>query len=151
MPMKNLESLASFCTTSILDIPEGLFAVRDVDLIAAHEDSSIFFKDLESDLTNIEFHTQGPCIVYIQSGKELITTSQNDSLAVSAGELIFLPKGLNLYSDYFHAGEGLNAYLVFLGRDVLTRFFSTDIAPPTAKPSEEAIFKMDASEATCSP
>ena len=144
--MNNQDSLSKFCATNILNIPQGLLGMRDIKPLAVHDDSSIFFKDLEADLINIEFHTQAPCIVYIQTGKEVITTCRNDSIEVGPGEVIFLPKGLNLYSDYIHEDKGLNAYLLFFGQDVLTRFLSTEVTPPTLELNEEAISKIDSSE-----
>lgn len=145
--MNNPTSLAKFCSTNILDIPKGLLGIRDIKTLAAHEESSVFYKDLEADLVNIEFYTGAPCIVYIERGKEVITTSRDDSLEIGPNELIFLPKGLNLYSDYLHEGDGLNAFLLLFGQDVITRFLSTGLSPSTLISNEEAIIKIEASQA----
>jgi AraC-like DNA-binding protein len=134
--------LAIHCEDNVLDIPNGLFNMRDVKPMLFNDRSSIFYKDLERDLINIEFHTQAPCIVYIKTGKEVITTCNNESFEIGPGEVIFLPKGLNLYSDYIHEEKGLNAYLLFFGPDVISRFLSTKPIPSFSISSEEAIFKM---------
>jgi AraC-like DNA-binding protein len=134
-------TLAQYCENNILDIPQALFEMRDVKPMLFNDESSIFYKDLEKDLVNIEFHTGVPCIVYIKTGKEVITTCRNESFEVGPGEVIFLPKGLNLYSDYVHEGNGLNAYLLFFGPDVLSRFLSAGSAPSLPIANEEAIFK----------
>ena len=139
--------LAQYCENNILEIPKGLFGMRDVKALLFNKDSSILYKDLEADLVNIEFHTQLPCIVYIKAGKEVITTSRNESFEVGPGEMIYLPKGLNLYSDYIHKGSGLNAFLLFIGSDILTKFLATGYTPQTMILNEDAIFKMDADHA----
>lgn len=136
-------SLAHYCETNILDIPEALFEMRDVMPMLFNDESSIFYKDLERDLVNIEFHTQVPCFIYISAGREVITTSHNESFEVGPGEAIFLPKGLNLFSDYIHAEGRLNAYLVFFGVDVLRRFLSAEPVPSPSITNEEAIHKLE--------
>ncbi|MCU7943816.1 MAG: AraC family transcriptional regulator [Candidatus Thiodiazotropha sp. (ex Cardiolucina cf. quadrata)] len=135
--------LAQYCEDNILDIPKALFEMRDVQPLLFSDESSIFYKNLERNLINIEFHTTLPCIVYIKNGKEVITTCHDESFEVGPGEAIFLPIGLNLYSDYIHEGNGLNAYLLFFGTDVLTRFLSTGLTPTLSISNEEAIYKME--------
>jgi AraC-like DNA-binding protein len=140
--MRKQKILAQYCIDNILDIPKGLIDMRDVKPLLLSEDSAIFYKDLEKDLTNIEFYTSLPCVVYNTSGKEIITTSQNRSFEVGQGEAILLPKGLNLYSDYIHEGDGLRAYLLFFGHDVISRFLSTGPAPSSTISNEDAILKL---------
>lgn len=135
--------LAKSCQDNILDIPNGLYGMDDVKPLLFSNHSSIFYKDLEMDLVNVEFYTRAPCIVYIKTGKEIITTCHNEAYEVAAGEMIFLPKGLVLHSDYIHEGEGLSAYLLFLGPGVLSEFLSTGFAQPSVVSNEEAIFKIE--------
>jgi AraC-like DNA-binding protein len=140
-------NLAHYCEQNVLNIPKALFGLGDVSPILFHEESSIFYKDLKKDLINIEFHTSAPCLVYIESGREVITTCHNDSYELHPGEAILLPQGLNLHSDYTHEGKGLKAYLVFFGADVLTRFLTADsisVSPPT---NEQAILNFPAGSA----
>ncbi len=134
--------LAKYCKSNTLDIPNALFSMQDVKPMLFDEESSIFFKDLEEDLVNVEFHTSAPCIVYIKSGREVITTCNNDSFEVGPGEAILLPKGLNLYSDYTYEGRGLNAYLLFFGADVLSGFLTNEARIATPLSNEQAILRM---------
>jgi AraC-like DNA-binding protein len=145
--MSRQENLADYCQQNILNIPQDLFGVRDVKPMLHGEESSIFYKDLESSLTNVEFHTSVPCIIYIKSGQEIITTSQDEILKIQAGEAILLPKGLNLFSDYIYKGTGLIGYLLFLGQDVLSDFVSTQTTPNTAITNDDAIYKISANHA----
>jgi AraC family transcriptional regulator, exoenzyme S synthesis regulatory protein ExsA len=141
--MYQQRTLAQYCENNILDIPKALFEMRDVIPMLFNDGSSIFYKDLERDLVNIEFHTRVPCVVYIQTGKEIITTCHNESFEVGPGEAIFLPKGLNLYSDYIHEENGLTAYLVFFGSEVLSRFLSAGPTPSLSITNEQAIHKIE--------
>jgi AraC-like DNA-binding protein len=139
--------LARYCENNILDIPNALFNMADVKPILFHNESAIFFKDLKQDLVNIEFHTSTPCLVYIETGKEVITSCHNESFDLLPGEAILLPKGLNLHSDYTHEGNGLNAYLLFFGADVLAQFLSTEPSEYLPLDNEQAILKLKASAA----
>ena len=138
------EILAQYCENNILDIPKALFSMRDVKPMLFDEASSIFFKTLEKDLVNVEFHISTPCIVYIESGREIITTCHDETFEICPGEAILLPKGLSLYSDYTHEGDGLNAYLLFFGAEVLSRFLSDESAASMPMTNEQAILKMTA-------
>ncbi|MCG7866434.1 MAG: cupin domain-containing protein, partial [Candidatus Thiodiazotropha taylori] len=135
--MNRQRTLARYCVDNILKIPNDLFGLKDTKAVLFNNESSIFYKDLESDLVNIEFHTQVPCIVYIQTGQEVITTSENESIEVGPGELMYLPRGLNLHSDYFHTGDGLNAFLLFIGADVLAKFLITGKGCPDKKSNQD--------------
>ncbi|MES9953571.1 MAG: AraC family transcriptional regulator [Candidatus Thiodiazotropha sp. 6PLUC2] len=141
--MQNKNCLAQYCENSILEIPKALFDMRDVKPILHSDESSVFYKDLDRDLINIEFHTSVPCLVYIKSGKETITTSDNESYNIGPGEAVFLPKGLNLYSDYIHEEDGLKAYLVFFGSEVLSRFLSHGPMNSLSISNQDAILKVE--------
>ncbi|WP_083223246.1 helix-turn-helix transcriptional regulator [Candidatus Thiodiazotropha endoloripes] len=145
--MNRQMALAHYCEDNILVIPNDLFGLRDIKPVLFNVESSIFYKDLESDLVNIEFHTRVPCILYLQAGHEVITTSENQSIEIGPGEVLYLPKGLNLHSDYFHVGKGLNAFLLFIGSDVLAKFLSVGEVPSAKKLNEDAIVKLKASRA----
>jgi AraC-like DNA-binding protein len=136
-------TLAEYCEDSILDIPNALFAMRDVTPMLFSNESAIFYKDLARELVNVEFYTSVPCIVYIESGREVITTCNDDFYEVGPGEAILLPKGLNLYSDYVKKDKNLNAYLLFYGADVLNRFISTSPTELMPITNEQGILKME--------
>lgn len=140
-------TLARYCEENILEIPKSLFGMGDVKPMLYSDESSIFYKDLDKDLINIEFYTGVPCMVYIQSGKETITTCHNESFEVTSGEAIFLPKGLSLYSDYIHEQNGLKAYLMFFGPEVLSRFLSEEPSASMSASNEEAILKIEVDQA----
>jgi AraC family transcriptional regulator, exoenzyme S synthesis regulatory protein ExsA len=140
--MDQQRTLAEHCEANVLNIPKALFEMRDVKPILFQGESSIFYKDLERDLANIEFHTRTPCIVYIKTGKEVITTCHDERFEVGPGEAIFLPQGLNLHSDYIHEGDGLKAYLSFFDSDIVTRFLASEPIPSSSGSNEEAIFML---------
>lgn len=141
--MRHKKNLAQYCENTILDIPKALFDMRDVRPLLYNDESSIFYKDLDEDLINIEFYTRTPCLVYILSGNETITTCHDESFKVGPGEAVFLPKGLNLYSDYIHEENGLKAFLLFFGPDVLSRFLSGEPSISLSISNEDAILKID--------
>jgi len=120
-----MTTVFEYSQRNILVIPQALYAMKDITALLVHGDSGIFYKDLVHDLIDIEFYTNIPCVVYIESGLETITTFDNVSYEISAGTAIFLPRGINLHSDYVKTTKNLKAYLVFFTEDVLTDFIST--------------------------
>lgn len=127
------KSVADYCNDNTLIIPQDLYYMRDVKVFAAVGQCTIFYKHLEQDLVDIEFYTHAPCLVYIQSGQEIITSADNLSVTLHEGECIYLPKGMNLYSDYVNSGGILNAFLIFFERDVIERFLSSLSRLPDSK------------------
>lgn len=145
--MLQSKAIAQYCEDSILDIPHALFNLADVKPLLFNAESAIFVKDLEQDLINIEFHTSTPCLVYIETGREVITSCDNESYELRSGEAILLPQGLNLHSDYSHEGKGLSAYLAFFGTDVLLQFLSAEPTASLPLTNEQAILKIETSRA----
>ncbi|MDV3349175.1 AraC family transcriptional regulator [Leptothoe sp. LEGE 181152] len=141
------KSTAQHCENNILYIPSALHSMRDIKLLLHNQDSAIFYKALEQDLINVEFHTSAPCIVYIETGTETITNCYNHACRVQQHEAVFLPKGLNLYSDYISTDGSLRAYLLFLSDDVVTDFLATGTSFPKLSNSTSTFLKVDKSPA----
>lgn len=121
-----MTTVLEYSQKNILVIPQSLHGMVDVKQLIHTEDSGIFYKDLQHDLLDIEFYTTIPCVVYIESGREMITTSDNRTYELLAGTATFLPQGLNLHSDYVKVTENLKAYLFFFTKDLLTEFACTE-------------------------
>ncbi len=115
-------SVFEHCQNNLLSIPADLFKMSDVEEVGTAGRSSIFYKDLTQDLVNIEFVSQLPCLVHVLSGEEVITSSSNERYVLTSGSTILFPAGICLYSDYVGKGTSLNAYLLFLGNDVVENF-----------------------------
>lgn len=96
--------------------------MKDVKLLGEHRGSAIFYKHLERDLRNIEFYTNTPCFIYIESGKEVITNYNHHTVTLTSGTSIFLPQGLNLHSDFVKETKSLKAMLVFFDNELITEY-----------------------------
>jgi len=110
--------------SNVLIIPQTLFSMVDVSVIKHHHNSAIFFKNLERNLENVEFYTNTPCFIYIDSGTEVLTNSDNRQVTLEAESSIFIPQGLQLHSDFVKETDALKAYLVFFDDDVIVDFLS---------------------------
>jgi len=119
-----MTTVFEYSQRNILVIPQALYAMKDITAMLVHGDSGIFYKDLTHDLVDIEFYTNIPCLIYIESGVETITTSNNITYEIPAETAIFLPQGINLHSDYVKTTKNLKAYLVFFTEDVITDFIN---------------------------
>ncbi|MFT5755711.1 MAG: AraC-like DNA-binding protein [Alteromonadaceae bacterium] len=119
-----MKTVLEYSQKNILIIPQSLYGMGDIQQLIYDGNSGVFYKDLKQDLVDVEFYTNIPCVVYIESGQEIITTSDNKTHELPARTAIFLPQGLNLHSDYVKITENLKAYLIFFTDDVLTDFIS---------------------------
>ncbi len=113
------------CQNNPLIIPSSLFQLSDVKPLMFHRNAGIFYKDLQVDLVNIEFFTQGHCLVFICSGHETLFSHDNQSYQIDQNEMIFLPKDLHFISDYISKGNALKAYLFFFNDDIIVEFLSS--------------------------
>jgi len=127
---------------NILIIPQSLYGMSDIEQLIYDGNSGVFYKDLKQDLVDVEFYTNIPCVVYIESGQETITTSDNKTHVLLARTAIFLQQGLNLHSDYVKITENLKAYLVFFTDDVLTDFISTIKTNEINKETQSELLKI---------
>lgn len=119
-----MKTIFEHTQSNILVIPQSLFAMKDVAVLHHHRNSAIFYKNLEQNLVDIEFYINTPCFICIESGREVITNSNNDTIELSTGTSIFLPQGINLQSDFVKETESLKAYLVFFDDDVIADYLS---------------------------
>ncbi len=99
--------------------------MKDVTVLKQHRNSVIFLKTLEQDLVDIEFYTNTPCFIYIESGFEILSNSENHRIELHPGSAIFLPQGLNLNSDFVMQTDSLKAYLVFFSEQLITNFLTS--------------------------
>ena len=117
-----MKTVFEYTRSNILVIPQALFAMQDVRVLMHYQNSAIFYKALEQDLTDVEFYTSTPCFICIESGREVITESSNQEITLVAGEGIFLPQGINLHSDFVRETSSLKAWLVFFDNDIIEEY-----------------------------
>lgn len=127
------KSLSKYCEDNILNLPKALYSMSDVEPLLYDNESAIFYKNLKSELNNVEIHTSKACLVYIESGYEIITTFENKKIELFSDDIIFFPKGVNFHSDYTNKIGSPSAYVIFFGDDVITKFLSrkTKIEKPS--------------------
>lgn len=99
--------------------------MQEASAILQHGNAIIFKKHLQNYLVDLEFYTNSPCVIYVESGRETITNSDNESCTLTANTALFLPQGLNLHSDYFSASESLCAYLIFFEDSIIANYLSS--------------------------
>ncbi|KGJ93750.1 helix-turn-helix domain-containing protein [Colwellia psychrerythraea] len=137
-----MKTVSEYSQRNILIIPQSLYDMSDIQQLMYDGNSGVFYKDLKQDLVDVEFYTNIPCVVYIESGQETITTSDNKTHELPARTAIFLPQGLNLHSDYVKVTENLKAYLIFFTDDVLTDFISAKKTNELNKGDQPELLKI---------
>lgn len=141
-----MKTVGNYSEKNILVIPQSLYGMTDVKPLLDSANACIFYKSLEHDLTDVEFYTNVPCLVYIESGQETITTSDNKTYELHAQTAIFLPQGVNLHSDYVKTTTDLKAYLVFLEDDVISSYLSTQKPISNVKNHQSKLLKIQCNE-----
>lgn len=136
------KSLSQYGEDNILYLPQALYSKSDVEVLLYDKDSVIFYKDLKSELNNVEIHTSKACLVYIKSGHEFITTCYNERIELFSGDIIFFPKGVNFHSDYTSKDGSPNAYVIFFGDNVITEFLSKKSKIIRSSSNEKCIHKV---------
>lgn len=86
------KSLSKYCEDNILNLPKALYGMSDVETLLHNKESVIFYKNLKSELNNVEIHTSKACLVYIESGYEIITTCENEKIELFSDDIIFFLK-----------------------------------------------------------
>ena len=137
-----MKTVFEYSQKNILVIPQSLYAMSDIEPLLHHGNSGIFYKDLAQDLVDIEFYTNIPCVIYIESGHETITTADNKTHQLPAHTAAFLPQGINLHSDYVKTTENLKAYLVFFTDDIITDFISAVKTNEITEPEQTELLKI---------
>lgn len=122
-----MPTVFEYTQNNVLVIPQALFAMDDVTVIASHQNSAIFYKHLALDLEDIDFYTNTPCFIYIESGQEILTDIDNNTIILTAGSAIFLSKGLMLNSNFVKKAASLKAYLVFFDKEVISAYLSSNL------------------------
>lgn len=138
-----MPTVFDYTQKNVLVIPQALFAMDDVTVIAAHRNSAIFYKHLSQDLENIDFYTNMPCFIYIEKGQEIITDINNNIIELVAGSAIFFSKGLTLNSNFVKKAVSLNAYLVFFDENIVTNFLSSNSNLIVKKTLDHTFYKKD--------
>lgn len=137
--MNNRRSIIEYCQSNIMVIPQALYSMKDIEPLIYDACTGIFLKSLKDNLLNVEFYTNSPCIIYIESGNETIVTSDGELIKLTKGMALFLPQGNNLHSDFIKNTQNLTAYLVFFSAEIITKFITTKKARKVNKPLQKTI------------
>ena len=133
-----MKTVSEYCQNNILVIPQALNTMQDVRLLFAGS-SSLYYKCLKQDLLDVEFYSHLPCLVYIESGQEVLTNSDNHQLELDENSAVLLPKGMHLHSDFVKSTDSLRAFLVFLDYNLISEFL---ISIPYQKKSQSRLKKI---------
>jgi len=122
-------TIYNYSKDNVLLIPQSLHGMADARALLCAGNAGIFYKRIDADLTNVEFHTDCPCLVFIASGVENFTPSSGGELTIHKNEMIFLPKNEYFISDFIKQDAALRAYLFFFDQHIIDKFISTHNTP----------------------
>ena len=129
-----------------LIIPQELVEYKEVSSLFEYDNNStILYKKFNDNIVNLEFYTHLPCIVFNCNGTETITSYDFKSVDIQSNELLFLPQGMHLISDFKKNNESLEAYLFFFDDDLINEFLSIKKCKHNQIQSNATFFKMNVS------
>lgn len=137
------KTILEYCASNILIIPDSLGNLKDITRAHEYKNSALFYKDLEHDLVDVEFYTNTPCIIYILNGRESLTTADNVTHTLSAGDIAFLPRGINLHSDFVRSTQSLQAAMVFFSDRIISEFLPKQKKHLTEKTKPPTLYRIN--------
>ena len=138
-----MKTLSEYCNDNVLVIPQALHTMADARCLISSGELAVFNKCLQTDLVDVEFYTNTPCFVYIESGEEVITTSDNQFHTLTAHSVIFLPQGQNLHSDFIRSTDSLKAYLIFINDELIAEYLANKKAVIKTTAAGNGLFQVN--------
>ena len=140
--MKN--TLPQYCADNTLLIPESLFGMADARPVMAHEGAAIFHKRIVTDMKDVEFYTNAPCLAFVMNGEESFTAFDHTRIKLLPGELLFMSRNLYMLSDFVSAEGPLEAFLFFFDTATIEAFLRRGVLTSEAREADHRPYKIAA-------
>ncbi len=127
-----------------LAIPEGLEGFADAQNVMRHGEAAIYHKLIRADALGVEFSTTAPCLCHVLNGRETFTAADGEEIVVGTGELILLPRGIHMISDFVAADGPLEAFLFFFDLGTVAEFERQGCGPGRTRAGGVGAYKITA-------
>lgn len=117
-----VSNIPDYIKSNTLLLPQSLYKMEDAHVVMDHGDAAIFYKNINSNLLDIEFYTNAPCLAFVLKGVETFTSYNHDHFTLNEEEMILMPKDQFMISDFKKQGEPLEAFLFFFDRPTIEKF-----------------------------
>ncbi|MBM7069168.1 AraC family transcriptional regulator [Actibacterium sp. 188UL27-1] len=125
-------------------LPDSLtdFAAPRQILTGRH--GTILHKTVHSDLRFVTFLSSMPFLCFLIRGTERFSQTGRPDVVMGPQELIVLPQGRILHSDFVSKEGPLEAVLIFLSNTVIDNFLTRHNAPPAAEEATSGLYRIPA-------
>jgi AraC-like DNA-binding protein len=109
-------------------VPQRLFTAPSVRTIAKEGNNCLLHKQLSDAQVNQEAYVANHVVSLVLSGRQLIRTYDEDVISASAGEVLFLPRGVYYITDLLPSKGTFSSLLFYFDDDIIHRFLcDTDV------------------------
>lgn len=107
----------------ILEIlPSSLYGLPNIEVILKNNASSIIFKSLSESLENKKMYLSSVAILLVMKGEQVIQNYEKTDLIVKENEMVILPKGLYVVSDFVTKQNNFEAFIFFIDDQLIKKF-----------------------------
>lgn len=99
--------------TNVTILPQALDAFSFNHVVLRGQYGSIMHKTVHEDLRELDFISTQSFICYLIKGRERFCDEDGDTITLTDGDLIAVPKGVRLQSDFVSQDGPLQAILIF--------------------------------------
>lgn len=124
-------------------LPQGMYNLDEIEPVLINGNNSILHKTLNKSIINAEKIIISHSIVYVVNGTAKVSTYNYDSVSISNGEMLFMPRDSYLISDYISNDEKMEAYILFFDYKIASDFLKT--VTPKNKSINNNLLKLNLS------
>lgn len=107
----------------ILEIlPSSLYGLPNIEVILKNNTSSIIFKSLSESLEKKKMYLSSVAILLVMKGEQVIQSYENTDFIVKENEIVILPKGLYVVSDFVTKQDNFEAFIFFIDDQLIKKF-----------------------------
>ena len=120
-----------------------MYSLDEIEPMLINGNNSILHKTLNKSIINAEKIIISHSVVYVVSGAVKVSTYNYDSISISNGEMLFMPRDSYLISDYISNNEKMEAYILFFDYKIASDFLKT--VTPKNKSINNNLLKLNLS------
>ena len=103
-------------------VPQSLYSLSNVKILLSDNESSILYKELRENITNVEVYIKTPLIIFVDKGQQVISHRDGTNITVNRHEAVFLPKDIYVASDLVIDADLFRSFMFFIDKKLIDQF-----------------------------
>jgi AraC-like DNA-binding protein len=127
----------------ILEIlPSSLYGLPNIEVILKNNTSSIIFKSLSESLEKKKMYLSSVAILLVMKGEQVIQSYEKTDFIVKENEIVILPKGLYVVSDFVTKQDNFEAFIFFIDDQLIKKFLLVNSTKQDKNKIKSTILKI---------